>query len=86
MTASSHKSLEFEEVAANARRLFGSRGGASRQDVLTAETADGPLENKKGQEACTSNKKAEKQGVGRKGKMLSEKWRGSGARSRAHIE
>ena len=49
--ASNHKSLKFEEVAANMRRLFGSRGGGSRQDVLTTEEADGPLGSDKVQEA-----------------------------------
>ena len=49
--ASTRKSLEFEEVAANTRRFFGSRGGGSRQDVLTTEEADGPLGSDKVQEA-----------------------------------
>ena len=50
--ASSHKNLKFEGVAADMRRLFGSRGGGSRQDVSITEEADGPSESEKDQEAC----------------------------------
>ena len=48
------------DVAAKMRRLFGSRGGRGRQDVLVAEEADGPLVSEKDQEACVTKK----QGVG----------------------
>ena len=58
--ASSQRSLSFMDVAAKMRRLFGSRGGRGRQDVLVAEEADGPLVSEKDQEACVTKK----QGVG----------------------
>ena len=56
----------FVEAAANMRRLFGSRGEGSRQDVLIAEEADGPLVRDKEQEACAPNKQAKEQGAGQK--------------------
>ena len=54
----------FVEAAANMRRLFGSRGEGSRQDVLIAEEADGPLVREKEQEACAPNKQANEQTSG----------------------
>ena len=42
--ASCHKSLRFEDASANMPRLFGLRGGGSRQDaLLTEEAAESPL-------------------------------------------
>ena len=41
--ASSRRSLMLHEVAANVRRLFGSRGGGGRQDVLITEEAFRPF-------------------------------------------
>ena len=58
------------DVAANMRRLFGSRGGGGRHAFLIAEEADGPLVNDKDREACATYKKSKKQGVGPKGKMV----------------
>ena len=40
--SSSQKSLKFDEVAANMRRLYGSRGGSGRRGVLITEEAVGP--------------------------------------------
>ena len=64
VAASSHKSLKFEDAAANMRRLFGSRGGGSRQNVRITEEAVGPLGGDEDQEACVAYKKAKKQAMG----------------------
>ena len=66
MLASSQKNLRFVDVAANTRRLFGSRGGAARQDVLVTEDVDEPLGGDGNREACVANKKGKKQEVGQK--------------------
>ena len=62
--ASSRKSVKLVEAAAHMRRLFGSRGGGSRQDVPITEEADGPLGSDKDQEARETSKKAQKQLAG----------------------
>ena len=56
--ASSHKSLKFEEVAANMRRYFGSRGSGSRPDALITEETARPSEGDD-QEARAAYKKKE---------------------------
>ena len=48
------------------RRLFGSCGGAARQDILITGDADGPLGSEKEQGARATYTKAQKQGVGQK--------------------
>ena len=62
--ASSHKSLKFVEAAANLRTLFGSRGAGSRQGVLVAEKAGGPLASERGQEVYATREKLKKHGAG----------------------
>ena len=42
VVVSSHNSLRFKDASANSRRLFGPRGGGSRQGALIAEEAAGP--------------------------------------------
>ena len=54
------------DEAADMRRLFGSCGGAVRQDVLVAGDADGRSGGDRGREARLTSKKAEKEGVGQK--------------------
>ena len=49
--ASSRKSLKFEKVAANMRRLLGSRGECSRRDAQISGEADGPPASDKDQGA-----------------------------------
>ena len=66
VTAISHTSLKFEEVAANVRRLFGSRGEKSRQDVLLTEEAAGSLGSSGDLDAWAAYGKAKKQGAGNK--------------------
>ena len=66
--ASSHNGLRSVEVAANMRRLSGSRGGGGRQDAPITEKADGPWVNDKDKGTCVTNKKAKGQGVGQKRK------------------
>ena len=56
--ASSMKSLEFTGVAASIQRLFGSCGGAARQDVLSMEEADGPLGGDRAQGGRATYEKA----------------------------
>ena len=68
VTASCHKSLKFEDVAANAQRLCGSCGGGGRQDALFTEEAAGSLEIDKDLEALAACKKVKKRGVGKKKK------------------
>ena len=63
---SSRESLEFDEAAANTRRLFGSRGGSGRQDVLITEEAVGPSESDEGQGARAAYGKSKKKGAGQK--------------------
>ena len=86
--ASGRRSLEFEEVAGNLRRLSGSRGGGSRQDVLITEEAVGPLGSDEDQEACVAYRKANNQGAGRKRKNARRKSarRKSAVRRRADNE
>ena len=64
--ASSQKSLTFMGVAASMRRLFGSRGGAIRQNVLITQDVEGPFGRESDQGARATYKKAKKQGVGQK--------------------
>ena len=58
--------LKFVDVAANMRRLFGSCGGAERQDVLITEEADEPSEEERDREARAKYRKSKKQGAGQK--------------------
>ena len=58
--------LKFVDVAANMRRLFGSCGGAERQDVLITEEADEPSEEDRDREARAKYRKSKKQGAGQK--------------------
>ena len=66
MLASSQKSLKFADAAANMRRLFGSRGGAVRKDVLVTEDVDRPWGGDGDREACVTYQQAERQGAGPK--------------------
>ena len=68
MMAGNRRSPMFEEVAANVRRLFGSRGGGSRNSAMVTEEANGPLESDKDPEACASYKKSKKRGASQKRK------------------
>ena len=54
------------DVAANMRRLFGSWGGAFRQDVLVTGDADGPLGADGDQEARVTYMQAEERWVHQK--------------------
>ena len=65
--AGGQKSLKCVDVAANMRRLFGSCGGASRQNVPVTEDGDESLGGDRDQEARATCKKAKKQGAGQKG-------------------
>ena len=62
--ASSLKSLKIMVLAAIMRRLFGSRGGAGRRDVLDTEDANGPSISDRDQEARATKEKAKEQGGG----------------------
>ena len=66
--ASSRERLKFEEVAANMRRLFGSRSRIGRQYALITEEAVGPLESGGDLDALSAYNKAKRQGVGKKKK------------------
>ena len=59
VSASTHKSLAFADVATAMRRLFGPCGGAARQDISAAEYANKSLGSDMDQEACAANRKAE---------------------------
>ena len=56
--ASAQRGLKFMDVTATVRRLFGSCGGADRQDMLGTADAHGPLGRETEQEACATYKKA----------------------------
>ena len=62
--ASTQKRLKFTDVAATARRLFGSCGGTARQDILITGDADGPLGSDKEQAARATYEKARTHGAG----------------------
>ena len=61
--ASSQGGLKFVDLEANRRRLFGSCGGAVRQDLPVTGAVDGSLGGYRDQEACVTNKKAQRQGA-----------------------
>ena len=60
LMAGSPKSLKVIEVAADMRKLFGSRGGAGRQDVSTKGETNGHLVNSRDRGACATYRKAKK--------------------------
>ena len=66
MMASCQKSLKFEKVAANTRRLFGSRGNGGLQAVLITEEAVEPCEGDGDKDTCVAYKKAGRREVGTK--------------------
>ena len=73
--ASRRKSPEFEDAAANMRRLFGSRGGSGRQDALCTEGAVGPRGSGEDLDALAAYKKAETRGGREKeGRCLRTWW------------
>ena len=57
-----------EKSPATMRRLFGSCGGAGRQDVLITEESDGHSVRDRNREARVTYKKVRRQGVGKKRK------------------
>ena len=75
-TASSHMGLRFGYVAANMRKLYGSRGGGSCQVALITEGADGPLESDKYQEVCVAYKKRQATRGGGEAGRFPQKWWG----------
>ena len=77
---SSHKSLKFEEVAADMRRLFGPRGGCNRQDVMTTEEAVRHLGSNEDLDACVLYKEARRRTVGQRRKAGAPKRRGDKVR------
>ena len=58
--ASTQKSLAFSDVATTICRLFGSCGGAARQDILVAKDVDEALGSDKDQEARETDSNANK--------------------------
>ena len=60
------RSLRFEDASANMRRLFGSRGGGSRQDDLFSGEAAEPRASDGHLDVLAAYRKAKKQGAGRK--------------------
>ena len=80
VAASSHESFKFDEVVAITRRLFGSRGGSGRQDVLITEEAVGPGY------VCGVQGSTEPWGGQEKGGWRSQTRRGKSTRGRANIE
>ena len=67
--ASSRKSLRFEDVSANTRRLFGSPGGGSRQDALLSEETAEPNAGDEDLDVLAAYRKEKKQGAGEKKKQ-----------------
>ena len=86
VTASCHTSLRFDEVAANVRRSFGSRGGGVRQDVLITEDAVKSFERVEDQDACVAYEEAKEQRVGKKKKDSAPKRGGQSEGERAATE
>ena len=58
--ASTQKSLAFSDVATTICRLFGSCGGAARQDILVAKDVDEALGSDKDQEARATDSNTKK--------------------------
>ena len=84
--ASYRKSLKFDEVAADMRRLFGSRGSGGRQDLSSTEEAVEPLERDEDQDARAAYKRAKKQCAGKQKKdggprPCGAKWNGFNSRT-----
>ena len=77
-SASTQRSLIFEDVAMTMRRLFGSRGGAARQDILVEEDVEASLESMRTEEREQRTARRRNRGRGRKKGMDSR----SGAASR----
>ena len=84
--ASSRKSLKFEDVSANTRRVFGSRGGKGCQDALLTEEADGLLESDKDLEGWMAYRKPKKKGVGMNKKDGAPKREGDKVRGGKHVD
>ena len=63
VAASIRDRLKFEEVSANMRQLFGSRGDKVRRDVLLTEEAMAPRESDEDLEVWLAHRKANKKGV-----------------------
>ena len=83
--ASCRECLKFEDVSANMRRLFGSRGGGSRQDALSAEVTAESLGSDEDLDILAAYRKANKQGAG-KVEGPSAKGRGQGQRGLTNPE
>ena len=66
--ASCREGLKFEDASANMRRLFGSRGGGSRQDALSTAEAVEPRASDEDLDASAAYRKAKKLGAGKKKK------------------
>ena len=62
--ASCRRSLKFADASANMWRLFGSRGGGTRQDALFTEEAAESRASDEDMDDSADYRKAEKQGGG----------------------
>ena len=78
MLASTSKGLAFSDVAMAMRRLFGSRGGAARPDIVAAEDSEEALESDESEEARAAYSKAQNRKWGRE--------KGAGCRKSAAIK